>query len=79
MACSLYELYYFMNANREQTERSMIIVSSSSAIMSLIGLIAALRLDTQDHGLSLIPTYTFAFDDLSTPQPLMKGLSTVET
>ena len=78
MACSLYELYFFMKADSEQTERSIIFVSFGGAIISLIGLFIAVVLDQTDQAHQLIPTYTFTIDELPKPQPMMMGLNNVD-
>ena len=78
MACSFYELYYFMKSENEQTERTIIFMSIVGSIVSLIGLFMAIILDRTDRNHQLIPTYTFTIDDLPKPQPMMMGLNTVD-
>ena len=79
MAYSFYGLYYIVKDNGEQTERTMILVSVVSAIISMVGLIMAIQLDKLDRHNLLIPTYTYTFDDLPKPQPTMTGLDIAET
>lgn len=78
MAYSFYALYYTTKANDEQTERTMVVVSIVGAIMSLVGLIMAIHLDKLDQRHLLVPMYTYAFDDLPKPKPMMTGLDTAE-
>ena len=59
-----------MNAENEQTDRTIIIAAIIGAVVSLCSLLMALILDRLDQKHMLIPTFTFTMDDLPKPQPL---------